>query len=229
MTFRVEKEIVVEADNEGVMETIWTSFPGRYRLLRREHHDSAVLDRLHPCDQLVIPSHGMSNVSIREPKDPTYDRELLWTSTVELQTIYGEKFSHTEERILRMRKGRVSVWQTDANGNCSASTMISEMEMTYAAMRPELDAVEQVHAAWTSSKMPWKTSQGDNYLSIEFFIGHLRHFRMDHLIDMEDGRRSSQSDKYFYLKEQPGGCGDDLPPIPPAVTAKENSCHQIQV
>ena len=183
-------------------ETIWTSLPGRYRFLRRRHHEQTIDGRLYLPHQLINPSHGSSEITTRQTTDTAYERELLFTSTFFLQTVDGHKISLTYAIVLRMKESRVSVWHTNPDNGHTIHTKLTDVDATSLTSRRELDSHSQLQASWLSSEFPWRTLKGEEYLSFQFYIGYLNHFQVDHFLDMGQGRTSLQSDEYFRLMEQ---------------------------
>lgn len=178
------------------------SLPGRYRFLRRRHHEETINGRVYLPHQLVNPSHGFSEISIRQTTDTAYERELLCTSTFDLQTVDGQKISLTYTIVLRMKEGRVSVWHTKPDNGSTTHAKLTDIDATSLSFRPELDSPGQLQASWLSSEFPWRTMKGEEYLAFQFYIGYLNHFRVDHFLDMGQGRTSLQSDEHFRLMEQ---------------------------
>ena len=82
------------------------------------------------------------------------------------------------------------------------TSCFTRVKLTHAARRPELKSAGQLCVEWMAANSPWRTSDVDNYLALEFFMGHAPHFRMDHLLDEGPGGTSMQGDEYYRVLEE---------------------------
>lgn len=170
------------------------------------HHPVSINGQTFTIKDLIMPTHGRSEITVRVPTHPDYEDELLQITVISIQTKSGIKAETTERRVFRAKLGQWSIW--NVNADHEVWSKFTDLDIMHTIHEPSLVRVgDHVREPMQRVEMrsvirPFKVADKDNWLTLDFFMGHKAHWDMTHRIDPSENSSMISWDEYFPL---PGG------------------------
>ena len=202
--------LTLNSPNDAAVQLIY-KLPGRYRLVRKTHHTHIVDGTGLAFGNLVVPSLGTSEVTLRGSTDRQYEIELLQKTTINLRTWDNRHATKVEKRAFRIANGQWSLWDvhTDVGGfdvvgpTKVADLMLGEIPMPERVGLSDGDVVQK--AGFNGG--PWLDGHGVSLMAMCIWIGKQPCWQMMLQLDRQRGGVSEEcGDEFWPLGEE--GKGD---------------------
>ena len=131
---------------------LWNRMAGRYRMVRRGHHNQITDGEVFNTRDIESLSRGISDITARPPTVPGYSRELLQSSTLLIITKSGKTANILEKRVFRLQDGQWSVWNMqDIEGDVVGSKLT---DLEFRLVRPLVDPAFSQEVTVGACKIP---------------------------------------------------------------------------
>lgn len=188
---------------------LFYKLPGKYRLVRRTHHTHIVEGTHLSYRDLIYPSHGTSEITLRPSTDPDreYEMELMQTTIMNLRTRYGQTATKIEKRAFRIRNGLWSMWAVHTDeGFDVVGWKVADLTLVEVASpkRVGATAAEVVQKAALRGG-PWQDGRGANAMAMCVWVGRQLVWQLTHQVDRRvDGVSEVCGDEFWAAVEGEG-------------------------
>ena len=201
--------LTLGSPHDAAVQLIY-KLPGKYRLVRRTHHTHIVDGTGLAFNNLVIPSLGTSEVTLRGSTDRQYEIELLQTTTITLRTWDNRRATKVEKRAFRIANGQWSLWdvRTDVGGfdvvgpGKVADLTLGEIPAPERVRPSEGDVVQKAGL----NGGPWLDGHGMYLVAMCVWVGKQPRWQVMLQLDRQRGGVSEEcGDEFWPLGEEGGG------------------------
>ena len=179
--------LTVGSQHDAAVQLLY-KLPGSYRLIRRTHYTNVVNGTNLLYRDLICPSHGISQLILRAPKDRQYEMELVQTTTIYLRSWGGRSATIIEKRAFRISNGRWSMWNVDnVQGEDIVGSKVADLMLREMAAPKDVAGNGLQEARLHGG--PWEDTLGTNSLTICVWVGRQLCWQSMHQIDRPGGRQ----------------------------------------
>lgn len=155
--------------------------PGKYHLVRRDHHPHIVEGTNQNYEDLLCPSHGTSEITLRLA---TGGVELLQTTVINLRFRNGQTATKTERRAFRIRAGLWTMWMLqDHGGSDILVRKLADLKFTNLTLPFQIGVtVGNLSQIATLMGGPWPDGHGANGVILSVWVGAQRNLLFTHQV-----------------------------------------------